>query len=132
MAQQHQECPHGLLVHECEKCQDLLETLRNIQNGQSTISRDRLQRILRIMLNKNNYVVRGTIPDRITISSELREIFVRYLNSFSNSYPTNRVNIANSIVHYINTRNAIASSLRNLPNNVKRKINNRNSNNNTR
>jgi len=129
MAQQHQECPHGLTVHECEKCQDLLETLRNIQNGQSTISRDRLQRILRIMLNKNNYVVRRTIPNRITISSELREIFVRYLNSFRNSYPTTRVNIALNIVNYINTRNAIASSLRNLPINLKRKINNRNSNN---
>ena len=75
------------------------------------------------MLNKNNYVVRRTIPNRITISSELREIFVRYLNSFRNSYPTTRVNIALNIVNYINTRNAIASSLRNLPNNVKRQIN---------
>ena len=123
MAQQHQECPHGLLVHECEKCQDLLETLRNIQNGQSTISRDRLQRILRIMLNTNNYRIRRSLPDRITISNELRGFFVEYLNSFRNSYPTNRVNIARNIVNYINTRNAIASALRNLPNNVKRQIN---------
>tara|TARA_X000000368_G_scaffold99560_1_gene76689 strand:+ start:2714 stop:3094 length:381 start_codon:yes stop_codon:yes gene_type:complete len=123
MAQQHQECPHGFPVHECDICQYLLATLENIRNGQRTISRDVLQRILRIMLNTNNYRIRRSLPDRITISSELRGFFVEYLNSFRNSYPTNRVNIARNIVNYINTRNAIASALRNLPNNVKRKIN---------
>tara|TARA_B100001079_G_C16189765_1_gene416669 strand:- start:46 stop:426 length:381 start_codon:yes stop_codon:yes gene_type:complete len=123
MAQQHQECPHGFPVHECDICQYLLATLENIRNGQSTISRDRLQRILRIMLNTNNYRIRRSLPDRITISNELRGFFVEYLNSFRNSYPANRVNIARNIVNYINTRNAIASALRNLPNNVKRQIN---------
>jgi len=123
MAQQHQECPHGFPVYECDICQYLITTLENIRNGQSTISRDRLQRILRIMLNTNNYRIRRSLPDRITISNELRGFFVEYLNSFRNSYPTNRVNIARNIVNYINTRNAIASALRNLPNNVKRQIN---------
>ena len=123
MAQQHQECPHGFPVHECDICQYLITTLENIRNGQSTISRDRLQRILRIMLNTNNYRIRRSLPDRITISNELRGFFVEYLNSFRNSYPANRVNIARNIVNYINTRNAIASALRNLPNNVKRQIN---------
>ena len=126
MAQQHQECPHGRPVHECEKCEKLLRILENIRNGQKTISRDVLQGILRNMLGNNNYIIRRTVSDRISITPELRGIFVRYLNSFSNSYPTNRLNIARTIINYINTRNAIALSLRGkVPNNIKRNINNK-------
>ena len=102
MVQQYEECPHGLIIYECQKCDKLLNYLYTILNDVSKnqdtyVDKKLLQEVMSSILNDNNYTLPKHIPRRIELSKKLKTIFEEYAKSFGEISSNSRKRIAENI-----------------------------------
>ena len=102
MVQQYEECPHGLIIYECQKCDKLLNYLYTILNDVSKnqdtyVDKKLLQKVMRSILNDNKYTLPKYIPRRIELSKKLQAIFEEYAKSFGEISSNSRKRIAENI-----------------------------------
>jgi hypothetical protein len=102
MVQQYEECPHGLIIYECQKCKKLLNYLNTIlhdmsKNQDTYVDKKLLQEVMRLILNDNKYTLPKYIPRRIELSKKLQAIFEEYAKSFGEISSNSRKRIAENI-----------------------------------
>lgn len=102
MVQQYEECPHGLIIYECQKCDKLLNYLYTILNDVSKnqdtyVDKKLLQEVMSSILNDNKYTLPKHIPRRIELSKKLKTIFEEYAKSFGEISSNSRKRIAENI-----------------------------------
>jgi len=102
MVQQYEECPHGLIIYECPKCDKLLNYLYTILNDVSKnqdtyVDKKLLQEVMSSILNDNKYTLPKHIPRRIELSKKLKTIFEEYAKSFGEISSNSRKRIAENI-----------------------------------
>jgi len=102
MVQQYEECPHGLIIYDCQKCKKLLNYLDTIlhdmnKNQDTYVDKKLLQKIMRSILNDNKYTLPEYIPRRIELSKKIQAIFEEYAKSFGEISANSRKRIAERI-----------------------------------
>jgi len=102
MVQQYEECPHGLIIYECQKCKKLLNYLNTIlhdmnKNQDTYVDKKLLQEVMSSILNDNKYTLPKYIPRRIELSKKLQAIFEEYAKSFGEISSNSRKRIAENI-----------------------------------